>query len=194
MANPNAPFGLRPLRHLFGGTMRPSIYNIADQYATALYLGDPVVAAGTGKNVGIASAATSGKITGVFAGCEYLNSLGDTIWSKYWPAAQVTNTAQAIKAFVYDDPFILYEVMFDTLAATDVRALANLVSGTGVAATGLSGWTAAHPPGSGENQLKIYAVDATEIAPGGSVNAYGTYCVAEVLLAQHELAGNMANL
>lgn len=193
MANPNAPFGLRPLRHLFGGVVRPNEYTIADQYGTALYIGDPVVAVGTGRNIGIATAGTSSKITGVFNGCRYVNSLGDTIWSEVWPAAQVTNTQYPVIAEVFDDPFILYEVMFDTLAAADVRAFANLVSGAGVAATRLSGWTAAHPPAGGENQLKIYRLSAGA-NPGGIPNAYGAFAVAEVLLAQHELAGNMASL
>jgi len=192
MANPNAPFGLRPVKHLFGGVVRPNEYNIADQYGTALYLGDPVVATGTGKNIGIASAGTSNKLTGVFAGCEYQNSLGDTIWSEYWPASTVTLSGSTIKAFVYDDPFILFEIQFDTLAAADVRALANLVSGTGDAVRRLSGWTAAHPPGSGENQLKIYSLPS--MVGGSNINAYGSFAVAHVLLAQHEMAGNMANL
>lgn len=193
MANPNAPFGLRPVRHLFGGVMRSNEYTIADAYSTALYLGDPVVATGTGKNIGIASAASSAKLTGVFAGCEYIDSLGDTKFSKYWPASTSTFSGSTIKALVWDDPFLMYEIQFNTLAAADVRALANLVSGVGSAVTGLSGWTAIAPPGSGENQLKIYSVPST-IAQGGTINAYGTYAVAHVLLAQHELAGNMANL
>lgn len=194
MANPNAPFGLRPVRHMFGGVVRANEYNIADQYGTALYLGDPVVATGTGKNIGIASAATSAKLTGVFAGCEYVNSLGDTIFSKYWPASTVTLSGSTVKALVYDDPFLLYEVQFDTLAAANVRALANLVSGSGNAQTGLSGWTAVAPPGAGENQLKIWSVPSSLVNQGGVINAYGAYAVAHVLLAQHELAGNMANL
>lgn len=194
MVNTNAPFGLRPVRHLFGGEMRLSEYNIADQYGTALYLGDPVVCTGTGRNIGIASAATSGKLTGVFAGCEYVDAVGNTQFSKFWPAATVTQTVQAVKAFVYDDPFILYAIQFNTLAIGDVRALANLVSGAGNAQTGLSGWTAIAPPGAGENQLKIYSVPTGEIQMNGNINAYGAFAIAHVLLAQHELAGNMANL
>lgn len=192
MGNPNAPFGLRVVRHLFGGVIRPAEYTIADQYSTALYLGDPVLSTGTGKNIGIAAAASSGKLTGVFAGCEYVNSLGDTIWSEVWPASTVTLAGSTVKAFVYDDPFILFEVQFDTLAAADIRALANLVSGAGDAQRRLSGWTAAHPPGSGENQLKIYSLPS--MVGGAVVNAYGAFAVAHVLLAQHELAGNMANV
>lgn len=196
MANPNAPFGLRALKHLKGGVVRyNSGYKIADQYGTNLFLGDPVVCTGTDKNIGIASAGTSNKISGVFAGCEFVNLLGDTIWSKYWPAAQQTYNAQGAMAYVFDDPDICFEVMFDTLAAGDVRALANLVAGAGNTLTGLSGWTAAHPPGAGENQIKIYGLPDSEVLPGGVFNAYGAFAVAEVLVAQHELnSGAIVNL
>lgn len=192
MANPNAPFGLRAVRHLFGGVMRPNEYTIADQYGTALYEGDPVVCTGTGRNLAIGTAASSGVISGVFSGCEYVDTLGDTKFSKFWPAAQVTKTGSVIKAFVYDDPHILFEVQFATLAAADIRQLANLVSGVGNAQTGLSGWTAAAPVTT-ENQLKIYSLSNC-VNPGGLANAYGAFAVAQVLVAFHELAGNMQEL
>lgn len=191
MANPNAPFGLRPLRHYFGGTMRTNSYKIADQYGTSLFLGDPVTCVGTDTNIGLAAAGTGNKITGVFAGCEYLNNLGDTIWSEYWVGGTVTDTRQVVRAAVYDDPFIVYEVMFDTLAAADVRALANLVAGAGVTTTRLSGWTAVHPPGAGENQIKILKLSGGTLQ-GGIINAYGAFAVAEILIGQHELASGIA--
>lgn len=192
-ANPNAPFGLRAIRHLFGGVIREARYDIADQYATSLFLGDPVVAQGSGKTIGIASAATSGKLTGVFVGCEYVDALGNTQFSKYWPASTVTKNAAGAKALIIDDPHVLFEIQFNTLGVGDVRALCNLASGAGNTFTGQSGWTAVNPPGSGENQLKIYSL-ASSTAPGGIPSAYGAFAVAEVLLAQHEMAGNMANL
>lgn len=193
MANVNAPFGIRPVRHLFGGVIRDSAYTIADQYGTALYIGDPVLATGTGKNIGIASAGTSNKITGIFAGCEYVDANGDTKFSPYWPAGQVTKNATGAKAIVYDDPFIEFEVQFNTLAAADIRALANLTSGAGNPQTGLSGWTAANPPGSGENQVKIVALSNADL--GVVQNAYGAYAVGRILIAQHEFnAGTMVNV
>lgn len=194
VANPNAPFGLRVVRHRSGGTVRLSEYAIADQYGTNLFLGDPVLVTGTGTNIGIAAAGTSNKITGVFAGCEYQNALGDTIWSKYWPTGTVTLNAKGAKCFVIDDPDVMFEVMFDTLAAADVRALANLVAGAGNTKTGLSGWTAAHPPGAGENQVKIMALPLSEVNPGSVPNNYGAFAVAQILIGQHELVGNQVNI
>lgn len=193
MPNPNTPFGLRVSRHRKGGTVRVSEYNIADGYGTALYSGDPVVCTGTGTNIQIASAATNAKITGVFAGCRYVNTLGDTIFSKFWPAGQAIKAGTTAIALVIDDPGVMFEVQFDTLAAANVRALANLVAGAGNAQTGQSGWTAAAPPGAGENQVKIMAVPPLPLA-GGAVNSYGAYAVAQILIGQHELVGNLANL
>ena len=45
MSNPNAPFGLRPVRYLDGRPYAPSIngYTIADSYATAIGTGDLVI-------------------------------------------------------------------------------------------------------------------------------------------------------
>lgn len=187
MTNPNAPFGLRPCRHRKGGVIRPSEYTIADQYGTSLFMGDPVLCTGTGTNIGIATAGASSNITGIFWGCEYLDAFGNTQWSKYWPAGTVTKTVQAVRAWVYDDPDISFEVMFDTLAAGDVRALANLASAAGSTVTGLSGWTGVVPPGSTENQIKILSLPTSLINPGGVQNAYGAYAVAEVMINRHEL-------
>ena len=186
MTNVNAPFGLRPVRHSRGGVIRASEYTIADQYGTSLFTGDPVKETGTGKNIGIASAGASNKITGIFAGCEYVDALGETKFSKYWPASTVTKSGTTVKALVYDDPDIEFEVQFDTLAAADVRALANLASGAGNTVTGLSGWTGVAPPGSTENQVKIMDVPPV-IGANGVTNAYGTYAVAAVLISQHVL-------
>jgi hypothetical protein len=187
MGNPNAPFGLRVKRHYFGGLVRDNAYTIADGYGTQLCIGDPVVCTGTGRNIQLASAGDSDKITGVFNGCEYRNAAGDTYFSKIWPAAQATYNGEGAKALIYDDPFIVYEVMFDALSAANVRALANLVSGAGNTQTGQSGWTAAQPPGNTENQIKILGLAESAVLPGRGFNAYGDYAVAEVLIAQHEL-------
>lgn len=187
MANPNTPFGLRPVRHYHGGVVRENEYTIADGYTTALYQGDPVVVTGTGKNIQIATAGSSGIVTGVFNGCRYVNTLGDSYFSKSWPASQAIKSGTTAYALVYDDPFIMYEVQFGAtgIVAADVRLLTDLVSGTGDAATGRSGWSCAGVAGS-ENQLKILEL-ADYVHPGALQNAYGAYAVAWVLLGKPEL-------
>lgn len=181
MSNTNAPFGLSPVRHLFGGVIRPNEYTIADGYNTALYMGDPVAVTGTGRNIGIATASTGSVVTGVFQGCKYINALGDTVWSKYWPASQAIKSGTVAIAYVLDDPFVLYEIQSDVtgIAEADIRLLTNLASATGNAGSGTSGWYSTGVS-STENQLKIYGLAAK------GTNAYGAYAVIEVLLNTHE--------
>lgn len=187
MANPNTPFGLSPVRHLFGGLIRPNRYTIASAYGTALYLGDPVKVTGSGKDIGIATAGSSGVVTGVFQGCEFIDTNGDTKFSKYWPASTAIKSGTTAYALVLDDPFILYAIQSDVtgVAAVDIRLLCDLVSGTGSTFTGQSGWYCAGLAGS-ENQLKIYEL-ADWTTPGGVANAYGAYAVVHVLLGKPEL-------
>jgi len=188
MANPNAPFGLRPVRHLCGGTIRPNEYTILDGYTTALYTGDPVVVSGTGKNVNIATAGSSGVVTGVFAGCKYTDTTGKHITSPYWPASTAILTGSTTTAFVYDDPWILFEVEYDgALVAADVRLFTDLVSAAGSASRGTSGFSATGVAGS-EDQLKIYGLSNT--VRENTKNAYGANCVIEVLIANHEFSSD----
>lgn len=191
MANPNTPFGLMPVRHYMGGVIRQNEYTIADAYSTSLFMGDPVLVTGTGKNIGIATAGSSGIVTGVFAGCKYVNAAGDTIFGKYWPASTALKSGTVATALVYDDPFILYAVQFDAtgFVAAGVRQLADLVSGAGDAATGRSGWYAAYAAGS-ENQLKLMDLADQWVHSAGLVNAYGAYAVGLVMLGKPELVAS----
>lgn len=147
MANSNAPFGLRPVKHLSGGVISPNKlgYTIASGYGTDLFMGDPVDVSGTSVNgkPGIvrATAGDTNKILGVFAGCSYVNASGQPVWSQYWPAS---TTATNIEAFVYDDPNILFEIQADAtgIAAVDIGLNVNLESGSGSTTTFLSGFLA----------------------------------------------------
>ena len=82
MANIDAAFGLRPSRHLTGGSVVQNEFPIADGYTTAIYLGDPVkLNAG---NIEIGAAAGVDHV-GVFQGCEYIDPKGEIVFSKSWP-------------------------------------------------------------------------------------------------------------
>lgn len=177
MANSNSPFGFSPVRHKTGGPLHTTPYTIASAYGTAIGMGDPVQLTGTGKEIAL-SEATNVDNLGVFAGVEYTNSAGQRIWSEYWPAS---TTATNIIAYVYDDPFIVYEAQMDTCAAANIGTVCDWVIGAP---------TAAHP----KSQTYLTAGSATT---GGSVrvlglvarpdNAYGSYAKVEVMLAEHIL-------
>ena len=66
MANKDAAFGFRPVRHLTGGEIRANEYTIAANYGTDIFHGQCVKAVTAG---GIEAAAAGNVILGVFGGC-----------------------------------------------------------------------------------------------------------------------------
>ena len=74
MANKDAAFGAKPIKHLTGGTIRANEWKIIKEYGTNVFTGDFVklVAAGY-----VEVAAAGDRLLGVFAGCKYLASNGD---------------------------------------------------------------------------------------------------------------------
>jgi len=185
MANINAPSGLKPIRHLTGGTIRLNEYSIASGYATDIFQGDPVEMTGTGKNVQLAAAGNADNI-GVFWGCRYVNAQGEQKFSRYWPAS---TAATAIKAMVYDDPDLIFEAQADTAAEADVGSLINWAAGAGSASTGISGAYA---------DSTTLATSAAALRILGIVprvdNAYGAYAKIEVAFAEHALKGVVAGV
>jgi hypothetical protein len=49
---------------------------------------------------------------GVFVGCEYINAQGQLIFSQYYPSG----TTGVVKAYVVDDPNVLFQVQLDGAA------------------------------------------------------------------------------
>lgn len=180
MANVDAKFGLRPVRKVDGGNISQNVYSIATDYTTAIYEGDVVEMTGTGRNVSKAAATNVDNI-GVFKGCSYVDSTGSTVFSHHWPG--VSDSKSNIKAYVIDDPNVVFEVQADACAEGEIGVLVDWNVGTGNANTGLSG---------------LYAVvSGTSATTGGSLrvmrlvdrpdNAYGTYAKIEVMFAEHVL-------
>lgn len=144
MANTNAPFGARPVKTLAGGVISPNTiaYTIASGLAENIYSGDFVDQAGSatvdGQTIKLATAGDTNKILGVFAGVSYKDANGVPQFKQYWATGTV---ATDIKAYVYDNPNILFEIQSDAtgVAYADVGLNVNMEVGTGSAATGQSG-------------------------------------------------------
>lgn len=141
MANANAPFGLSPVMENNGSSWAGTIreYYVPSTDATALYIGDPVILAGSADangeaTVTIATAGATNRITGSVVGFRP----SATIVANGYRAASV-----AEYVLVTDGPGVLYEIQENsvgaTLAATDVGTNVNLIAGTGSRITG-SGW------------------------------------------------------
>jgi len=185
MANTNAPFGLRPVRLFNGGDIRSTEYSIASAYGTKIYLGDVVQMTGTGTNIEVAAGGNVDNI-GVFAGCSYINEQGRPTWSHYWPAS---SSFTQVKAYVWDDPNIIFEAQADTLAEADIGLLADWDDGTGSTLTGLSGRSLAASSGATTGKsLRILRLAPT---PG---NAYGAYAKVEVMFQEHVLKGTVSGV
>ena len=169
MANKDASFGLKLIGHHAGApySARVRSYYIASTYATALYVGDPVIVTSTSNtavvSTGIekhgigtlpeiekATAGSGNKIAGVIVGFEPIIRSGT---APYNPAS----TARVAK--VCDDPNALYLIQADgSIAATDVNYNAAVVyTNAGSTATGLSGveLNAASVATTATEQLKI---------------------------------------
>ena len=139
------PYGFEPVNRYdgipyAGATLQLSI---ASSYNTPIYNGDSVkiVAGGT---ITLSGATTTGTIIGVFMGCQYTNSSGQTVQAQYYPGTSVTNAI----AYVVVDASAEFKVAITTsgTAGTVTGANATIVGcnvaevyGTGSATTGNSG-------------------------------------------------------
>ena len=186
MANVNGPFGLKPVRHLSGGTIRMNEYSIADSAAITMCVGSLVEQTGTGRNIQPSAAGNADNI-GVFAGCEYTDANGKRIQSRKWVTG---TTGTNIKAFVYDDPNIVFEVQCDTLAAGDIGQLIDINVGTNDTTNGTAGLygdVGAGTAGTDKTLRLLRLVNRPD-------NEYGAYAKAEVLIVEHALRGVVAGV
>lgn len=145
MANTNAPTGLRPVRYRSGAPYNGACntYSVPASDGTALFVGDPVIIAGSADANGVptitrATAAGGAYISGVVVGFEPLRTDLSVI-------SRVASTLRNV--FVADDPSLIYEIQEDAiggaLAVTDVGLNVDLIATqAGSTTTGKSGWSA----------------------------------------------------
>lgn len=140
MANTDAKSGFKPLRHLAGGVIRANEYFINTSGTTGfndnIFSGDVVALNADGT---IETAAAGAVTLGIFEGCYYIASDGSVVFTRNWVASTAVKTGSKIRAMVFDDPNIAFEVQAATAASTDVGLVVDHVVGTGNATTGTSG-------------------------------------------------------
>ncbi len=139
MANQTGNFGFRPVQ-MQGGAYNgqgQSEYAIGNGEASAIYQGDPVVLLANG-NIDIGSSAGA-ELIGIFNGCEYTDpTTSKPTWSNYYPGGIA---ADDIKAYVIDDPNVVFEVKCDDANAgqAQVGSNANIATyGAGSTISGIS--------------------------------------------------------
>lgn len=198
MANQDTPFGLRPIRHRNGASYNgaTNAYYINSTYATALFIGDPVVKVAGGSNAASVSAAGMGdfaigtlpeiekaaagdtvRITGVIVG---FGPLPDDLTKQY-------NAASTERvALVCDDPDIIYEMQADgAIPAASMGLNAVFIfTHSGSTVSGLSGveldTTSDAPAADASNQLLILRGVNN---PANDVTL--THAKVEVMINQH---------
>jgi hypothetical protein len=154
MAIAAAPYGLRPVKRTDGmpyaGATSQYLIDPAGE-ATNLFYGQVVIIGADGYIA--LSTATGADITtnnlggngvgaiGVFVGCEYVNSSGQLVQAQYYPSG--TANGGTIKAYVVDDPNVLFQAQLDgagaqTIIGTNTFFAAAQSTSTGSTTTGNS--------------------------------------------------------
>lgn len=137
MANTTTFMGFRQIGFLPGASPDYQIMPrlVASTNATAIYRGDPVVIS---SGYVIAATNGTGQIDGIFDGCQFTDSSGNTKWQPFCPATQ-TATAYCITA-----PSAMFLVQSNNTAITQANVNKNAgfvaASGTTIGG-GFSGYT-----------------------------------------------------
>jgi len=128
MATTATPYGLRPVKRADGlpysgavthylidpAGVANNIFNGSVVQLTAA--GYVELADGTGKDITTNNfGGSSIGAAGVFVGCEYVNAQGQVIHSQYYP----TGTTGVVKAYVVDDPNVLFQAQLDAVSGQD---------------------------------------------------------------------------
>lgn len=158
MASTASPYGLRPIRRADGmpyaGAITQYLIDPAGE-ATNLFYGQ-VVHIGADGYIALSTATGADGTTnalpagtnltgsiGVFVGCEYVNAQGQLIHAQMYPSGYAAPTGTQIKAYVIDDPNVLFQAQLDGVAdQSDIGAntffAAAQSTSTGNVRTGVS--------------------------------------------------------
>ena len=147
----NAPYGFRPINRVDGMPYAGAIRQLPISQAGAIYNGD-LVELDVGGVVGSATSLTAGAKLGVFVGCQYSNSTGQTVQAQFYPGSSVTNAI----AYVVDDPMAAFQVAV-TNASSVIATVGQAAVGTNV--TALAGTPSAATGNSGQSILSTSPAD-----------------------------------
>ena len=175
----SAPYGLKPVNRqdglpYAGATTQYGITSVS----TAIYNGDVVyINAGTISKSGVTdNATTTGNLTaGVFMGCQYVNTQGQTVQAQYYPGNAAASSAIA---YVVVDPNAAFKVAVTasgsaTITGTTVGAIGvncALRQGTGSTTTGDSAVSLVGPSSAAGNASTL-PVKVIAVVPETATNA-----------------------
>lgn len=163
----SAPYGLQPINRFDGMPYAGATQQlpIASTYNTQIFNGDVVlVNGGYIKKSAVTSDSTTDKANnatyGVFVGCQYVNTQGQTVQAQYYPGNAAASSAIA---YVVMDPVAEFKVAVtysgnSTISSTTLAAVgtnAALIQGTGSTTTGDSGVSVAAPAAGAGNAAAL---------------------------------------
>ena len=188
MANVDAPFGLRPVRHLNGNPWNGSTQRclVEDDYGVALFIGDPVIVTGTAgaddtSGLPVINIATEAHSNGVYGVIVSFEPNPDNLTLKHIPLST------GGYANVCIDPDVIFIIQDNAGAVLDggcISGNALLESATaGSTITGLSGWEL-DAAGVGADITYPLQILQKYMVEG---NAMGNNCIWEVIISNHTL-------
>jgi len=190
MANVDSPFGLKPLEYLNGAPWNGQArkYAIASTYNVALFIGDPVVLAGSADASG--KYATVEKATladgNLCCGAIVAFEPDPTAPERIYHAAATTQYC-----YVADDPNIIFEIQMDSasdLAITDVGCNGIMIeTHSGSTITGLSGIEADESDFANADPSNMLLLLGLVDRPD---NELATHCKVKVLISAHQFGGS----
>ena len=179
MANTDAPFGFRPSGKVGGNPDNGALseYAIKSDYAVAMFQGDLVKFA----SGGIVDAAVTNAGLMVFNGIQY----DDPTTGKPTFKNQYATTTAVADAFVYDDPYQVFEIQADgAYAQTAIQQAADITAESGSTTTGVSTQELdSSDIGTGANLLIIGFSGSPDRGQVGNANG-----VFKVLIQEHTYA------
>lgn len=200
MANTDAPQGFTPVRYRSGAPYSGAVrsYYVPSSDGTALFIGDPVIIAGSANTAAVnghlpgtlpslTRASVGGPVTGVVAGFETTDR-NDTPY-------RAASTERVV--FVADDPNLIFQIQDDgggTVAATMIGLNADYIFTTsGSTYTGMSGCevdagTTTAPATTAGLPLKLLGIARIE---GNELADYATW---EVAFNDHTMANAVAGV
>lgn len=145
MANATANYGLVPYKNLYGSSFPVMDCHVAVGYGTALFVGDPVILAGSGApltaqpTIQIAIGSEGTPSTNLFGVITNVSPVGPDSLNVVGSAASTAASIQVVPCL----PGMIFRVNCNDdagLALNDIGNGFDLVLGTGDSLTGRSGW------------------------------------------------------
>ena len=168
----SAPYGLVPINRVDGMPYAGAIRQlpIASTVATAIYDGDivAIVAGGTiaKSTVTVDSTTAAANYTaGVFMGCQYVNTQGQTVQAQYYPGNAAATSAVA---YVVDDPLALFKVAVTYSGNATVTTVNQSIIGTNMSVRQGTGSST-----TGDSAVSVYATNAQGNAAALPVRVIG---------------------